>query len=285
MTAAIAAVSFRQCRRCETGTAMALTNPEIRILASLIEKEAAVPESYPLTLSALRLACNQSTNRRPVVAYDDRTVESALMSLKSAGLARFVHPSHGGRTTRYRHTAGERWRLSVGDSLVLSALALRGAQTAADIRARVGRLLPADETATVEDMLDTLVARSPEPLAVRLGRRPGERDDRWVATLGDGEVDDHSDDLDERIDSAGHDPVLDNVDIDAVFDRSPHRDNGRDELADRVDQLAAALDEVTTRLERLESELDEKIQGVSGRSGEGAQDWLAAVVVVPDRGG
>ena len=114
---------------------MALTETEVRVLAALIEKEAAVPESYPLTLNALRLACNQTTNRRPVVSYDDRTVEAALLSLKSVGLVRFVHPSHGGRTTRYRHTADERWHLSHGELLVLSALALRGgAQTVAEIR-------------------------------------------------------------------------------------------------------------------------------------------------------
>ena len=85
-----------------------------------------MPESYPLTLNALRLACNQSTNRRPVVSYDDRTVEAALLSLKSVGLVRFVHPSHGGRTTRYRHTADERWRQTPAELLVLAALALRG---------------------------------------------------------------------------------------------------------------------------------------------------------------
>ncbi len=128
-----------------------------------------MPESYPMTLNALRLACNQSTNRRPVVSYDDRTVEAALLSLKSVGLVRFVHPSHGGRTTRYRHTADERWRLTPGELLVLSALALRGAQTVAEIRSRIERLLPADESSTVEELLDALAARSPEPLAVRLG--------------------------------------------------------------------------------------------------------------------
>ena len=158
---------------------MALSDPEVRVLAALIEKEAAVPESYPLTLNALRLACNQATNRRPVVSYDDRTVEAALLSLKSVGLVRFVHPAHGGRTTRYRHTADERWRLGAGELLVLSALALRGAQTAAEIRSRIERLLPDGETPTIEELLDALAARSPEPLAVRLGRRPGERDDRW----------------------------------------------------------------------------------------------------------
>ena len=100
-----------------------LTEVEVRVLAALIEKEAAVPESYPLTLNALRLACNQTTNRRPVVDYDDRTVVDAVQSLKSRGLVRFVHPSHGGRTTRYRHSAGENWQASGGELLVLSALA------------------------------------------------------------------------------------------------------------------------------------------------------------------
>ena len=237
---------------------MALTNPEIRVLASLIEKEAAVPESYPLSLNALRLACNQSTNRRPVVAYDDRTVENALMSLKSVGLVRFVHPSHGGRTTRYRHTAGERWRLSAGELLVLSALALRGAQSANEVKARVERLLPADEESTVEEMLDTLAARSPEPFAVRISRRPGERDDRWASALGDpAAIGEH--DGDDTGELRSDDPALD-VETDIAFDgeRTPRAAmpvSAHDGLAERVDQLAAALADVTDRLTRLEREL------------------------------
>jgi uncharacterized protein YceH (UPF0502 family) len=162
-----------------------LSAPEIRVLACLIEKEAAVPDSYPLTQSALRLACNQATNRRPVVAYDDRTVENALMTLKSVGLVRFVHPAQGGRTTRYRHTVGERWHLSPGEALALSALALRGPQTGAEVRARIERLLPSSERGSIDAMLDTLAARSPEPLVARLERRAGERDVRWVATFGE----------------------------------------------------------------------------------------------------
>lgn len=249
---------------------MALTNIDVRVLASLIEKEAAVPESYPLTLSALRLACNQSTNRRPVVTYADRTVENSLMALKSVGLVRFVHPSHGGRTTRYRHTVGERWRLSPGECIVLSALALRGAQTVADVRARVARLLPDDKPASVEDILDTLAARSPDALAVRLGRRPGERDDRWAAALGDRHAySDVDDDVDGWPDSglglAGgdHNPHLD-VDVIAEFDvlaasgpavTAAAGGDGRDALTQRVERLGAALAAVTARLERLEREL------------------------------
>ena len=140
-----------------------LRSEEARVLASLIEKEAATPDSYPLTLNALRLACNQSTNRHPVVAYDDRTVEAALLSLKSMGLVRFVHPAHGGRTVRYRHAADERWRMSPAELAVLSVLVLRGPQTVAEVKARTER--HRDGGATVEEILDMLAGRSPEPFA------------------------------------------------------------------------------------------------------------------------
>jgi uncharacterized protein len=221
---------------------MALTDPEVRVLAALIEKEAAVPESYPLTLNALRLACNQSTNRRPVVSYDDRTVEAALLSLKSVGLVRFVHPSHGGRTTRYRHTADERWHLSAGELLVLSALALRGAQTVAEIRSRIERLLPDDEPSTVEELLDALAARSPEPLAVRLGRRPGERDDRWAAAIGSIQADDLALAADSGVD-------VDDVTGPLGFVEPAWRD---DSLPKRVEELEATVAAMAARLERLE---------------------------------
>ena len=228
---------------------MALTDPEVRVLAALIEKEAAVPESYPLTLNALRLACNQATNRRPVVSYDDRTVEAALLSLKSVGLIRFVHPSHGGRTTRYRHSADERWRLSGGELLVLSALALRGPQTVAEVRARVDRLLPADEASTIEELLDAIAARSPDPLAMRLGRRPGERDERWVAAIGSPPSAD--DDRDDVVDDAGDitgpldfaEPEWRDESLQTSLERS---------LQKRVEELEATVTSLAARLDRLE---------------------------------
>ena len=164
---------------------MALTDPEVRVLAALIEKEAAVPESYPLTLNALRLACNQATNRRPVVSYDDRTVEAALLSLKSVGLS----------ASSIRRTAGARPAIATpptsdGVCRPASCSSCRRSpcvepQTVAEIRARVERLLPADESSTIEELLDALAARSPEPLAVRLGsasrraRRPVGGGDRF----------------------------------------------------------------------------------------------------------
>jgi uncharacterized protein YceH (UPF0502 family) len=161
-----------------------------RALACLIEKEALLPDSYPLTLNALRLGCNQSSNRFPVVEYNDRTVELALQTLKSLGLVRFVHPSHGARTARYRHVAGEHWQLEPNELAVLATLVLRGPQTLGELRSRVERQLDA-RGPTVEAALDTLAAHDPGPLVVQLDRRPGEREQRWAHLLS-GEVDEAS---------------------------------------------------------------------------------------------
>ncbi|MEM7143217.1 MAG: DUF480 domain-containing protein [Actinomycetota bacterium] len=161
---------------------MELSPEQARVLAALIEKEAAVPDSYPLTLNALRQACNQSNNRNPVVSYDDRTIDNALLSLKSIGLVRFVHPSHGGRTTRYRHIANERWQLEAGELVVLAMVTLRGPSTEAEVRSRVERLLP-DGSPAVAEALDTLMARRPEPFVARLERQSGEREPRYAHLL------------------------------------------------------------------------------------------------------
>lgn len=208
---------------------MALRSEEARVLASLIEKEAATPDTYPLTLNALRMACNQTTNRHPVVSYDDRAVEAALLSLKSMGLVRFVHPAQSGRTTRYRHTADERWRLSAAELGVLAILVLRGPQTVAEVKARSGR--HRDGGSTVEEILDTLAARSPEPFATRLERRPGEREARFAHLLL-GEVD-----------AAGQGPPV-------TADRDP--ESGGASADPEMTSLAADVAELRTRLDRLE---------------------------------
>ena len=164
---------------------MELTATEGRVLGCLIEKEATVPDTYPLTLNSLRLACNQTSNRNPVVAYDDRTVEDTLLALKSKGLVGFVHAGAGSRTTRYRHKADERWRLDPLEQAALAALLLRGPQTTGEVRTRAERLCPG-ATGDVEAALDTLAARTPNPFAVRLARAPGEREIRWAQVLADG---------------------------------------------------------------------------------------------------
>src|SRR5262249_13226084 len=129
-------------RRAVESLLMELTAAEGRILGCLIEQEATEPDGAPVTLNDLRLACNQTTGRSPVVAYDDRTVEDTLLSLKSKGLARFVGPTRDVRATRYRHRADERWRMGPGDLAVLAVLLLRGEQAVGEIRDQAERLHP-----------------------------------------------------------------------------------------------------------------------------------------------
>lgn len=206
-----------------------LTDVEVRVLGCLVEKEATVPDAYPLTRNALRQACNQTTARDPVVAYDDGTVERALDSLKAAGLVRFVHPAHGERSTKYRHVAGERLGLDSAEVAVLAVLGLRGAQTAAELRARTERIHAFDSVADVEAVLAGLAAGEPS-LVVALPRAPGQREGRWAHLLG-GPVD---------------------VDALALAAPAPARTVAG---ADRIAALEAEVAELRARLERLEGEL------------------------------
>jgi uncharacterized protein YceH (UPF0502 family) len=161
---------------------MELTPAEGRVLGCLIEQEAAAPDAVPVTLNALRLACNQPTGRDPVVAYDDRTVEDTLLALKSRGLARFFPPTKEERTTRYRQRADERWRMGPAELAVLAVLLLRGVQTVAQVRSQVQCLHPLADPSEVDAVLDTLAARTPRPFVARVGRR-GDHETRWVQVL------------------------------------------------------------------------------------------------------
>lgn len=167
---------------------MDLTAAEARVLGCLIERAATAPEAYPLTLNDLRLACNQTIHRDPIVAYDDRTVEDTLLALKSKGLARFVPPAKDERTTRYRHRADDRWRMGPGDLAVLAVLLLHGVQTVSEVRARARRLATFADPSDVDAVLDMLAARTPVPFAARL--EPGDPagagvrgETRWVQVL------------------------------------------------------------------------------------------------------
>jgi uncharacterized protein YceH (UPF0502 family) len=162
---------------------MELSPAEGRVLGCLIAQEAVAPEAVPLTLNALRLSCNQTTGRVPVVAYDDRTVEDTLLSLKSRGLARFFPPTANVRTTRYRHRADVRWRMGAAELAVLSVLLLRGVQTVAEVRMQVQRLDPLIGPAEVDAVLDSLAARTPDPFAARVALGPSDADTRWVQVL------------------------------------------------------------------------------------------------------
>lgn len=162
---------------------MDLSPEEIRILGCLVEKELSTPQQYPLTLNALVLACNQSSNRDPVVSYDERTVEEAVTTIKGRGLARFVHPSHGRSALRYRHELAEELGLDHRQLALLAVLMLRGPQTPGELRARTERMARFDTLADVESELRALAGRE-DPLVVRLPRAPGRKEDRFAAALG-----------------------------------------------------------------------------------------------------
>jgi uncharacterized protein len=160
-----------------------LTAEELRVLGCLVEKELTTPQQYPLTLNALTLACNQSSNRDPVVSYDEATVEEAVTRAKTRGLARFVHPSHGRSVLRYRHELAEQLGLDQRQLALLSVLMVRGPQTPGELRGRTDRMAGFTDLAEVEAELGAL-ARREEPLVVRLPRAPGQKEDRFVHCLG-----------------------------------------------------------------------------------------------------
>jgi uncharacterized protein len=158
-------------------------NPiEARVIGSLAEKQLTTPQQYPLTLNALVLACNQSSNRDPVVAYDETTVEEALSSLKEAGLLRFVHPAHGRSATRYRQVLDERFGLDSRSLSVLTVMMLRGPQTVGELRSRTERMADFGNLHDEEDELERLGSGS-DPLVRRLPRRPGQKEERWAELL------------------------------------------------------------------------------------------------------
>ena len=153
------------------------------MLGCLVEKELTTPQQYPLTLNALVLACNQSSNRHPVVDYDEATVEDAVTRAKAGGLVRFVHPSHGRSALRYRHELSEVLGLDGRQLALLAVMMLRGPQTPGELRARTERMAGFDSLGEVEAELEALTRRE-VPLAVRLAREPGRKEDRFAHTLG-----------------------------------------------------------------------------------------------------
>lgn len=161
---------------------MQLTAEDSRVLGCLIEKQLATPHQYPLTENAVVLACNQTTNRDPVVSYDQTIVRRALMSLREQGLARLVHRP-GDRAPKHRHLLEEALDLEEPQLALLSVLLLRGPQTAAELRTRTERLHAFEDVTEVEQVLLTLSERSGQ-LVQRLERQPGQKEDRYLQLLG-----------------------------------------------------------------------------------------------------
>ena len=198
-------------------------NPvEQRVLGCLIEKRWTTPDQYPLSLNALRLACNQTTNRDPVVEYDERTIRDALDRMSHRGWTRLASGA-GSRALKYRHLLDEALSLSAGELSLLAVLMLRGPQTLGELKQRSERLHPFGSLAGVAETLETLAQRE---LVARLERRPGQKEDRYAQLLGAGE-------------EQGSDPQGQTLAVDRLG-----------EVEARLAMLEAAFAQLSSRLDR-----------------------------------
>jgi len=155
---------------------------EIRVLGCLVEKQRTTPDAYPLSLNALRLACNQSTNRDPVVDYDESIIRSALERLSRKGWTRLASGA-GSRAAKYRHLFDQAVGVSPAELSLLSVLMLRGPQTPGELKQRAERMHPFGSLAEIEEVLAGLIERE---LVARAARRPGQKEERYSQLLGDG---------------------------------------------------------------------------------------------------
>lgn len=164
---------------------MLLNNLEpaaVRVIGSLIEKELSTPDHYPLSLNALTSACNQSSNRDPVMSLDEGAVSQAIDTLRRLGLVRSIQ-AIGSRVPKYQHLLAEAGEFTRAELAVLCVLMLRGPQTQAEVRARASRLMPADDVASLDSALEALIVRQPQPVVARLSRRPGQKEARYAHLL------------------------------------------------------------------------------------------------------
>lgn len=228
---------------------------EIRILGSLLEKQRTTPDTYPLTLNALRLACNQSTNRDPVVDFDEVTIQDALQRLHRRELTR-VASGHGSRASKYRHLLAETLTLSDAEAALLCVLLLRGDQTPGELKQRTERLHPFTDLAAVEDDLTRMSERG---LVARLERRPGEKQVRFRHLLaGDDAV--SGSEPPARAGTGTGDAVSPLTVSPAVSALTAPAGNG---LAVEIAQLRASFDSLRAEVADLRARID---------TGEGATD-------------
>jgi hypothetical protein len=155
---------------------------ELRVIGCLLEKQRTTPDGYPLTLNALRLACNQATNRDPVVEYDEETIRGAVARLRRRDWIRFAS-GHGSRAAKYRHLVDQALRIDAAEQAVLTVMLLRGPQTPGELKGRTERLHPFGSLAEVEETIERLIGRG---YAERIERRPGQKEDRFGHLLGGG---------------------------------------------------------------------------------------------------
>jgi uncharacterized protein len=157
---------------------------ELRVLGCMIEKQRTTPDVYPLSLNSLRMACNQTTNRDPVVSYDEETIRAALQRLAKRNWARLAS-GPGSRAVKYRHLLDEALDLTEGELAVLCVLMLRGAQTPGELKGRTDRMQSFASLTEVHKTVEGLIRRE---LVARLRRGPGQKEERYAQLLGDDAV-------------------------------------------------------------------------------------------------
>jgi uncharacterized protein YceH (UPF0502 family) len=214
---------------------------EMRVLGCLIEKQRTTPDAYPLTLNSLRLACNQSTNRDPVVDYEESTIRAALERLGRRRWTRLASWSNR-RAMKYRHTLDEALGLDDAQTAVLCVLMLRGPQTPGELKQRTERLHPFAGLEEVDETLTGLIERE---LVRRLPRRPGQREERYEQLLGGDEA---------AGDGAGAEPAA----AGAALGEAPPAPAGElagDGLERRVARLEDELASLREQLSALQREL------------------------------
>ena len=195
---------------------------ELRVLGCLLEKQRTTPDAYPLSLNSLRLACNQTTNRDPVVEYDEATIRSALERLSRKGWVRLASGA-GSRAAKYRHLLEEAIGIGGPEISVLAVLMLRGPQTLGELKQRTERLHP---FGTLEDVDAVLARLADRDLVVHLDRRPGQKEARYAQLLG----------TDDEPSAAAVAPALDEVDAPA------DRISALEERVARLEEALAALE-------------------------------------------
>jgi uncharacterized protein len=196
---------------------------EIRVLGCLIEKQRTTPDAYPLSLNALRLACNQTTNRDPVVSYDEEMIRGALHRLGRRRYTRLTS-GHSSRAAKYRHLLDEALGIDQAEQAVLAVLLLRGDQTPGELKQRTERMQGFADLAELQDVLTSLIGRD---LVAQLARRPGQKEDRFRHRLSD-ELEE-----DESAPAAAPAPV--------IVPPPPRRDERLDKLEREVAELREEL--------------------------------------------
>ena len=212
-----------------------LSDIDTRVLGSLIEKQVTTPEYYPLTLNALTLACNQKNNRNPVTAYSEQQVADALESLREKNLT-YVFYGSTSRVPKYKHVMPEVMHLNHAETALMCVLMLRGAQTLGELRGSASRLHEFSGLEEVEETLNGLISREPEPLVARMPRQPGQKEGRFAHLLS-GEID---------VEALA-------AETERIASSSSSR---RSSLEERVDALSAEVDKLKEQFEQFRKQFE-----------------------------